>query len=151
MHSGCRISEALKLTGNSFDFETKRVTFQTLKKSKAGVFRSVPISPEFLHAINLVYRLRTAKEKALNKKLWSFSRMTGYRRITEVMTRAEIIGPQATPKGLRHGFGMKCAELKIPLNMIQKWMGHSQMETTAIYLNAMGDEERDMASGLWST
>jgi len=33
--------------------------------------------------------------------------------------------------------------------MMQKWMGHASMETTAIYANALGREERKIASKLW--
>jgi len=33
----------------------------------------------------------------------------------------------------------------VPLNLIQRWMGHSRIETTAIYANAVGDEERALA------
>jgi hypothetical protein len=45
------------------------------------------------------------------------------------------------PKGLRHGFGVYAvAECEIPLNMVQKWMGHKELKTTAIYANAVGKE-----------
>ena len=75
--------------------------------------------------------------------------MTGWRRVREVMARAEITGPHATPKGLRHGFGVAAVSAGIPLNLIQKWLGHAQLSTTAIYADAMGAEERDIASRLW--
>ena len=41
-------------------------------------------------------------------------------------------GPHRTPKGLRHGFGVNAIEKGIQLNMLQKWMGHADMKTTAI-------------------
>ncbi|WP_250565504.1 hypothetical protein [Adonisia turfae] len=37
----------------------------------------------------------------------------------------------------------------IQLNMLQKWMGHPDMKTTAIYANALGDEEREIAARMW--
>ena len=42
------------------------------------------------------------------------------------------------PEGLRHGYGIHAIGKGIPLNMLQKWMGHAQMETTSIYANAVG-------------
>jgi len=33
----------------------------------------------------------------------------------------------------------------IPLNMVQKWIDHAQLTTTAIYANAVGAEEKDIA------
>jgi integrase len=32
------------------------------------------------------------------------------------------------------------------LDMVQKWLGHAQLTTTAIYANAVGAEEKDIAS-----
>ncbi len=47
-------------------------------------------------------------------------------------------GPHACPKGLRHGFGVQAVSRGIALNMVQKWLGHAQLTTTAIYANAVG-------------
>jgi hypothetical protein len=30
-----------------------------------------------------------------------------------------------------------------------KWMGHSKIETTAIYANALGEEQRQIAERMW--
>jgi len=63
------------------------------------------------------------------------------------MSEANIEGAQATPKGLQYGFGIYAiADCKIPLNMVQKWLGHAEIKTTAIYANAIGKEERDIAN-----
>jgi integrase/recombinase XerD len=53
------------------------------------------------------------------------------------------------PKGLRHGFGIRAASRNIPPNLIQRWMGHASLKTTAIYLDAVGAEEREFASRMW--
>jgi integrase/recombinase XerD len=60
--------------------------------------------------------------------------MTGFRRVQEVIAAAGIPdGPHACPKGLRHGFGVQAVSRGIALNMVQKWLGHAQLTTTAIY------------------
>ncbi len=59
-------------------------------------------------------------------------------------------GPHLCPKGLRHGYGINAIINKVPLNMLQKWMGHSKMVTTAIYANAVGEEQNKIASRMWS-
>jgi integrase len=33
--------------------------------------------------------------------------------------------------------------------MLQKWLGHARLETTAIYATAVGAEERKLAARLW--
>jgi site-specific recombinase XerD len=35
----------------------------------------------------------------------------------------------------------------IPLNLVQNWLGHAQIATTAIY--AVGAEEKDIARRMW--
>jgi site-specific recombinase XerD len=84
-----------------------------------------------------------------NFLLWDFSRPTAYRLVKAKMKQAHIVGAMACPKGLRHGFGVACVAVKIPLTIIQKWLGHARIETTAIYLDVLGDEERALAQRLW--
>lgn len=47
------------------------------------------------------------------------------------------------PRGC--GMGMAWPPL-VPLNMLRKWMGHASIETTAIYANAVGAEEQQIAA-----
>ena len=65
------------------------------------------------------------------------------------MDAAGLSGIKATPKGLRHGFGIACNQKEVQLNMAQKWLGHANIKTTAIYSNAVGQEERKVAERLW--
>ena len=44
-HSGCRVSEALKLTPRRVDPAGRALVFETLKKRRKGVFRAVPVPP----------------------------------------------------------------------------------------------------------
>ena len=53
------------------------------------------------------------------------------------------------PKGVRHGFGVPAVTTGIPLNVVQKWLGHAQLSTTAIYADAVGAEEKSTASRMW--
>jgi integrase/recombinase XerD len=65
------------------------------------------------------------------------------------MARAEINGPMAMPNGLRHAYGIRAAGENVPPRLIQRWLGHSDPDTTAIYINAVGKEERRFAERLW--
>lgn len=143
--TGCRISEALSINDRSIDFETKQVVIESLKKRGKQVFRSVPLPNEFLKSLRYLIK----KDHPSGERLWPWSRMTGYRRIREVMDDAGIVGPQATPKGLRHAFGVCAIQSKVPLNMVQRWLGHADIKTTSIYTSAMGPEERAIASLMW--
>jgi len=143
--TGCHISEALALTGMNLDFEAKQVTIECLKKREKQISRAVPLPAELLAHLNVLIDSKSH----LNERLWSWSRMTGYRRILEVMEQAGISGPQATPKGLRHGFGVCAIQSQVPLNMIQRWLGHADIKTTAIYASATDVEEHEIAARMW--
>lgn len=143
--TGCRISEALSLTRDSIDFQDKQIIIKCLKKKGRIIFRSVPVPPEMLKLME-----RWMASVALGRdRLWPWSRMTGYRRITEVMRDAGVKGNCASPKGLRHGFGVRAIQASVPLTMIQRWLGHADIKTTAIYTQAMGPEEREIAARMW--
>jgi hypothetical protein len=36
------------------------------------------------------------------------------------------------------------------LNILQKWLEHAQLTTTAICVTAVGQEERDIAARMWT-
>ena len=55
-----------------------------------------------------------------------------------------------TPKGLRHSFGIHAIRSGALLDLAQRWLGHASMTTTAIYLDALGEEEREIAARMWA-
>jgi integrase len=153
-YTGCRISEALALTGKSIDFGQKAIVFETLKKRKAGIYRAVPVPESLLDTLNMAHGLQESAKRKKNRlgfPLWEFSRTTAWRHVVDMMNQAQIPhGPHKCPKGLRHGFGVIAITTGIPLNMVSKWMGHASLEVTAIYANALGEEQRTIAGRMWS-
>ncbi len=142
-YTGCRISEALELTPEQLDASSGVVIFRTLKRRRL-CYRAVP-APDGLMAV----LLRLAEGRASDQRLWPWCRQTGWRRVKALMATAGIAGAQAMPKGLRHRFGIMAAEGNIPTALAQRWMGHAKPETTAIYQQMVGQEERAMAGRLW--
>ena len=51
---------------------------------------------------------------------------------------------------MRHGFAIHALSKGVPLNMVSKWMGYAKMETTAIYCNAVGEEQQSIAARMWA-
>ncbi|WEQ54365.1 tyrosine-type recombinase/integrase (plasmid) [Komagataeibacter nataicola] len=150
--SGCRLSEALALTADRVDLAGGVLVFATLKKRQDGIYRAVPVPPSLLEALDLVHGIREAQRRrgrGSAARLWPCSRMTGWRAVHAVMDAAGLSGPAASPKGLRHAFGVAAVSSGIPLNMVQKWLGHAQLSTTAIYADAVGAEEQDIARKMW--
>ncbi len=150
-YSGCRLSEALALTADRVDLGAGTVVFESLKKRRDGIYRAVPVPPALLEALVMAHGVRELQGKrgrGRGVRLWPWSRMTGWRAVHAVMEAAGLNGPHASPKGLRHGFGVAAVTAGIPLNLVQKWLGHAQLSTTAIYADAVG-AEKDIARRMW--
>ena len=141
---GCRISEALNLTAGDVQVSAGLVSIRCLKKRGQLVVREVPAPPVLLDELARVHGLEAGR--AL---LWPYGRTTGWQIIKLVMGAAGIRSLPATPKGLRHGFGVHAVMCGVPLTMIQKWLGHADIATTAIYTNVLGPEERAVAARMW--
>jgi site-specific recombinase XerD len=144
--TGCRISEALELKAGSIERDAGFIAIRSLKK-RAGtvVFREVPAPAELFGVLRQVHGLED-----LGAQLWPLSRCRAWQLIKGIMHEAAIpAGPHATPKGLRHSFGLHAIRSGVPLNLVQRWLGHASMNTTAIYLQAIGDEEREIAARMW--
>ena len=76
--------------------------------------------------------------------------MTAWRRVQEVIAAAVIPdGPHACPNGLRHGFGVQAVSRGIALNMVQKWLGHAQLDDHGDLGERPGEEEQSIASRMW--
>jgi integrase/recombinase XerD len=143
-YTGCRISEGLNMETRRIDSRARSVVFETLKQRRKEVYRSVPV-PTWLSKL----LLRISSENAPTEKLWKFSRTTAYRLVKKAMKEAKVSGSMASPKGLRHSHGVTCVTKAIPLTQIAKWLGHSRLETTAIYLNMDEKLERALAQRVW--
>ncbi|MGE8131885.1 tyrosine-type recombinase/integrase [Methylobacterium sp. NPDC080182] len=87
----------------------------------------------------------------LGGPFWQWGRTTAWRYVKAVMAAAGIIGLHASPKGLRRGFGVHAVRSGVPLNLLQRWLGHEDIATTAIYADLMGAEEQEIAAMMWKS
>lgn len=142
--TGARISEVLALTANRLDVTDEAIIFETLKQRKKNVFRAIPI-PRGLIPMLASYSMGKPD------RLWPWGRTTGWKVVKRVMRDAGIADALCKPKALRHAFAVEAGQKGIPLNIVQRWLGHARIETTAIYASAIGDEERNLARKAWSS
>lgn len=144
-YTGCRISEALSLTRSSVQDGANVISIRTLKKRGRVMVREVPV-PE-----QVVRMLLVGKDsEEPDTSLWPFHRTWAWQRVKTVMANAGIEGLHASPRGLRHGFAVSAVLAGVPLTLVQKWLGHANLATTAIYADVVGPEEREMAKRMWN-
>lgn len=153
--TGARISEVLALTPRRIDMEGRAIVFRSLKKPKKPnvkpIYRSVPVPSRLLRKLDAVHDIKGARRDAsrVDERIWPWCRRTATTRIQEVMHAAGITGIQATARGLRHGFAVGALVRKVPLVIVQQWLGHARLETTAIYTKAVAAEARSIANQMW--
>lgn len=144
-YTGARIAEIHNLTSRNIDFSNRTVVIKTLKQQKKGVYREIPL-PDFLLE-ELAFYIEAIPQKEKNSQLlWSFSLRSASRYIKSIMCDAEIY--EGSAKSLRHGFAVHCINF-VPISNVQKWLGHSSSDTTSIYLDVTGTEEREIAEKIW--
>ena len=147
LYTGCRLSEARALTVGSCQLDERLISIRSLKKRSAVHIRELPIPADLVAAYRALRLPAEGNIWQLNGQ--TVSRITAYRWIKAIMASAEICGPQATAKGLRHGFGVHAIRSGVPVTLVQRWMGHSSLSTTAIYTNVLGAEEMEIAEWMW--
>ena len=143
LHVGCRLSEARFLRVRNIQESEGVVAIRTLKQRKNGKVRELPIHREAVTAL-LDLGLSPAARP------WPVSRTTAWRWIKRVMDEAGLSGINASPKGLRHGFGVACVIGGVPIVTISNWLGHARLETTMIYTTVCGPEAKRLAERMWS-
>jgi integrase/recombinase XerD len=150
--TGGRISEVLALTAASIEIESGVASIQTLKRRRRGIIRQVPLPRNLLDELDREFGLRDMQRNPdlANQRIWKWSRTTAWRRVKEIMAAAGITGTPAMPKGLRHGFGVNAFQAGVPPHLVQRWLGHASLKTTAIYGDVVGPEERSFAERMWA-
>src|SRR5262245_6166446 len=127
--TGARVSEFVNIKTNEVFFEEQMIL---IAKAKGGKSRYVPILPQ------LAQELRTHLGNRTTGYLFETVQYTQYspRRIQQIIkeTAAEAkITKRVYPHLLRHSVAMTLLERGMPLEQIQKFLGHAKMETTQIY------------------
>jgi integrase/recombinase XerD len=127
--TGTRVSEFVNIKVNEFFFDEQMIL---IAKAKGGKSRYVPILPE------LAQELKTHLGDRATGYLFETIHHTAYspRRIQQIIKEtaaAAKITKRVYPHLLRHSVATTLLERGMPLEQIQKFLGHSKLETTQIY------------------
>lgn len=140
-YTGCRISEALEVQQSWLDSELLNVTMRTLKRRRL-IYRRIPIPGN-------VMAMLLALPATADGRLFAMHRSTAWRQVNAIMERAGVIGPMATSRGFRHGYGIHAISSGVPPTLLQRLLGHADIATTLIYVDAVGADERRLVERMW--
>jgi len=137
--TGARVSEFVNLKAEDVFFDEQMIL---IAKAKGGKSRYVPILPE------LAQELRTHLGPRTVGYLFETNRTTRYspRRIQQIIKetaeQAEIT-KRVYPHLLRHSVATTLLERGMPIEQIQKFLGHAKLETTQVYAESSTEMMRE--------
>lgn len=140
LRSGGRIDEVLQLKPIDFNFQYDTIRMLTLKKRKES-YRVIPMQQELKNVI-MEYFLEYHIDPKSEQKIFPMKRQS----VDEYFKKMQVeLGFRIHAHKFRHTFGVKCILSNVPVNVLQKWLGHSSIFTTSIYTEITGmDTKRFM-------
>ncbi|WP_426472799.1 tyrosine-type recombinase/integrase [Escherichia marmotae] len=147
LNTGARINEALALTPADFYLDDDRpfVVLRTLKQRNRGkgrprkgepLKRAVPLS-DAAYLQRLREYLATFRP-ARHAPLWDITDDTARNWLSAAVVLAQRDGVTfsvrpVTPKTLRHSYAMHLIQHRVPLKVVQAFLGHRELSSTEVY------------------
>ena len=143
--AGLRVSEALALERADLSLDTDLPTLR-VRRGKGGKARVVPVHPELQNALASVLEFVDVGDG----RIIDVDRSTAWRWVQAAVKRAAELGAIAPGRHvgthtLRHSYARHLLVNGIPLNYLSRWLGHSDIKTTLIYLELVPDPSGSLA------
>ena len=144
--AGLRVSEALDLEVRDLSLDAASPTLR-VRSGKGGKTRLVPVHPELHGAL---WAVRLAYGDISQGRIVEAHPTTAWRWVQAAVKRAEELGAIAPGKHisthtLRHSYARHLLMNGIPINYLSRWLGHSSIQTTLIYLELVPDPTGSLA------
>lgn len=145
-HTGARVSELLSLTPAHFDFTYQEVSLESLKQKKVGrprkkdpraLQRVIPIPDPVL--LDKLQRYFETHRPGPKERLFPVTPQTVQNRIDK-WAKTVALPFRPTPHTFRHSFAVNHVLHHVPIVILQKWMGHKNIESTVVYTNVLNTE-----------
>ena len=144
--AGLRVSEALDLEVSDLSLESNNPTLR-VRSGKGRRTRVVPVHPELAAAFRMALSYGNVREG----RLIDVHRVTAWRWVQTAVRRAEELrallpGRRVGTHTLRHSCARHLLMHGIPINYLSRWLGHTSIQTTLVYLELVPDPTRSLAS-----
>ena len=144
--AGLRVSEALDLEVRDLSLDTASPTLR-VRSGKGGKTRLVPVHPELHGALSSALAYGDISQG----RIVEAHTTTAWRWVQAAVKRAEELGAIAPGNRigthtLRHSYARHLLMNGIPVNYLSRWLGHSSIQTTLIYLELVPDPTGSLAA-----
>ncbi|WP_327443932.1 tyrosine-type recombinase/integrase [Clostridium tarantellae] len=136
-NTGLRVSELLSLKID----DVKKIN--VFVKGKGGKYREVFLSNQLKNILKEYikeYRLNTDNTLLFTGYRGPLKRQAINQMLSKYAKKGHISKNKAHPHSLRHLFGKRLAESGVSLDLIQTYLGHENISTTAIYTKRTKEE-----------
>lgn len=138
--AGLRVGEAIKVKGSDVHLEADPPELK-VRRGKSRKDRIVPLHPTLAGSLeNAIGMWKGAGGAPLigttRQRAWQWYKVT-----LKACYKAGTI-PEGKPCGthtLRHSAARHWLLNNVPINVVSKWLGHSQLQTTMVYLELVAD------------
>ncbi len=135
--TGVRVSELLSLLAGVIDWEGQVLHVTTLKRR--GHVRTIPLRPDLLG--KLARHLAEAGI-APERPLFGLTRQRVHQIVAAAAARAGLPADRAHPHTLRHSFAVACVLARVPVLVLNAWLGHASLEATLVYTKVICADSR---------
>ena len=147
--AGLRVSEALGLEARDLQLDVERPTLR-VRLGKGRRTRIVPVHPELVAALRARLDFRRRRSTRDPRIVGIDSRKQAAVWIRAAVARAVEAGALApgrriTSHTLRHSYARHLLSHGVPLNVLSRWLGHSSIDPTLIYLELLPDPAGTLA------
>ena len=139
LRCGLRVSEALQVRPSQLRFDRSPPIISLpadIVGNKAKTAREIPI-PEDL--VEILRDRASGETKARNRPLVELSRQAVGQGMKKAAAEVGIQPSRVHPHAFRHTYGRHCILQGVPVNVLQKWLGHSSLEMTMQYVYLAGE------------
>ncbi len=140
-YTGCRRSELLNLKWEDINISEAVIKFN----GKGNKERLLPIHPKLISYL-ITYKLHcdaNPQEVIVKGKNGNRLSNSSLKKITEkYLTLAGLNERKITPHKIRHSFASELLKNGNDIRIIQQWLGHEEISTTAIYTHVTFDQLR---------
>ena len=144
--AGLRVSEALALEVADLSLDAELPTIR-VRSGKGKKPRVVPVHPELAAA----FRMALSYGNVSEGRIIDAHRSTAHRWVKKAVGRAEQLGAilpgrEVGTHTFRHSYARHLLMNGIPINYLSRWLGHSSIQTTLIYLELVPDPSGSLAA-----
>lgn len=135
--TGVRVSELLSLTPDSIDWNAQVLGVRTLKRRDH--VRTIPLRPSLLGDLA---RHIAGSGIAGDRRLFPVTRQRMHQIVARAARMAGLPEDRSHPHALRHGFAIACVLARVPVLVLNEWLGHATLGATLVYTKIMCADSR---------